>query len=323
MLLHVGGASTASVLVAVTVIFLLIFSMSFAFGPVPEGKRRYSGEWMSAWLKASAPRLAVAFVFSALLFTGSALFGGDNSNGTAGAVSCEQTLSPVTGNEVTTTRVLLAADGMQQIETAATEGDRDRVRTLFFTSDAHNLTHDLDPVLRPLDDSLGRQLCEQVIGLEEQMASDFDNPTVAQLAKDISATLLEAQQIFRGNTTTPGPGTGPCEQPLVSVTDEPLAEGRLNDAIAALRETADLARSGDNESASAKFYNQDAHNISHDIDGPLRQQNLELAIDLCLSILEIERNFGSISYDAEVVATEADRSADLLQQAGEEMRILS
>jgi hypothetical protein len=317
MLLHVGGASATSVLIAVFVIFLLIFSMSFAFGPIPEGKRRFSGEWMAAWLRASLPRLLVAGVFSGLLFTGSALSGNGQD---ATATSCDQPLPPVTGNAVTDARVLQAIDGMEQIAGAARADDRDRVRTLFFTGDAHNLTHDLDPVLRPLAPETGRALCERVIALEEQMAGEFETQTVAQLAGQIAARLQEARPFLQQTSGTPVVAAGPCASPLAAATSEPLTEARIRAAIAQFELLAEAAPESDLEGAAQLFFGA-AHNITHDIDPPLRAENPELAIELCNAVLTIEQALAS-AYDGDAVARQATASARLLEEAGKELRIL-
>ncbi len=192
MILHVGGASTVAVLVVVIAIFSLIFAMSFAVGTVPEGQRRLSGEWFSAWFRASLPRFIVAGAFSALLFVGSSLSGS-------------------------------------------------------------------------------------------------------------------------GSTTNPG-ASGPCAFPLGVIGVQPLTNERVVAAVAAFRETAEIARTGDLTGASEAFFG-DAHNISPDIDGPLRDADPGLAVDLCDSVLEIERQFATTA-DTTVIAAGSETSAGLLEEAG-------
>lgn len=192
MILHVGGASAVAVLVVIIAIFSLIFAMSFAVGTLPEGQRRFSGQWLSAWFRASLPRIIVAGAFSTLLFVGSALSGSSS-------------------------------------------------------------------------------------------------------------------------TTDPG-ASGPCAFPIGAVGVQPLTDERLVAAVAAFRETAEIARTGDATGAGEAFFG-DAHNISHDIDGPLRDADPGLAVDLCESVLEIERQFATTA-DTTVIADESETSAGLLDEAG-------
>jgi hypothetical protein len=201
VILHVGGASTAAVLVTIVAIFFLIFATSFALGPVPEGRRRFSGDWFGAWFRASLPRLVIAGVFSALLFVGSSLSGGDDAT-------------------------------------------------------------DAQPVPAAFE---------------------------------------------------------PCAIAIGSIGAQPLTEERVVAAVAAFDETAELARTGDVGGANAVFLG-DAHNISHDIDGPLRDAAPALAVDLCESVLEIEQQFATAA-DTAVIANESETSARLLEEAGRVLRI--
>jgi hypothetical protein len=316
VLLHIGGASTAGVIVAVAVIFLMIFAMSFAFGAVPEGKRRFSRDWMVAWIRASLPRLVVAAAFSAAIGAG-AIVGGDSSNGAA--ADCGRPLAPYTGNPVTPSRLLGAIAGMQNIADAAREGDISRAQTIFYTQDAHALTHDIDPILRDAAPDLGRRLCEQVIALENEMTGTPDATAVAVRADSIAAILQEAQPYVSVQTRPPVTSGGVCDSPVAPVGGA-LTAARLETAIADMRETARLAATGDQAAAEAAFSGE-AHNITHDLDGPLRRENEELAIELCLSIIEIERSFGT-AYDAALVQREAEKSAGLLEDAGRALGII-
>ena len=112
----------------------------------------------------------------------------------------------------------------------------------------------------------------------------------------------------------------PCEKPIGAITSDPLTADRLQAVIAQLHEVSSLAESGDQAGAEALFAG-DAHNITHDIDGPLRGNNEQLAIDLCLAVTEIERNLGA-NYNAEIVASKAAETADYIEQGGRALGIL-
>jgi hypothetical protein len=67
----------------------------------------------------------------------------------------------------------------------------------------------------------------------------------------------------------------------------------------------------------------DAHNLSHDIDGPLRQADEPLAIELCQSVLNIEREFANVAPSREVIAAESAATAETIAEAGSVLGILS
>jgi hypothetical protein len=320
VLLHIGGASPAGVASVVAVIFLLIFAMSFAFGSVPEGGRRFTGPWFRAWLRASAPRFAIAGAFSVAIFTASALWGGGSSS----AANCESPLPPLSGGAITDSRLMLAIGSLNDMTEAANSGDASRVQTLFFTTDAHNLTHDIDRVLRQNDVDAAIKLCTHVIALENQMSGTPDLPTVSQRTNDIAADLRHARGVLAAiiiSTPVVTSGFDPCAQPLQAITTDQLTVQRLQKAIDDLRAAASFAQNGDQTGAQAAFVG-DPHNLSHDIDGPLRAADTDLAVELCQSVVQIELHLGD-KYDAQVMQTEATTAADLIQQAGQTLGILS
>ena len=312
MTLHIGGASTGAVLVVLIAIFSLIFAMSFAVGAVPEGQRRLSGEWFSAWFRASLPRFIVAGAFSALLFLGSSLTGSGNATD---ARICDAPLAPLTGQSVSDLRLNAAISGMRDIASAAREGDATAAQSLFFTTDAHNATHDVAGPLFSTDRDLARTLCESVVGLENEIAGDLRPEVIAAHAESTADTLQIARATLdlAADTSIPD-ASGRCAFPIVAIGVLPLTNERLVAAIASFRETAEVARAGDVTGASVAF-SGDAHDITHDIDGPLRSSDLDLAFAICESITEIERQFANAA-DTTVVAAESATSADLLEEAG-------
>ncbi|HEY5638915.1 MAG TPA: hypothetical protein VIW01_02590 [Dehalococcoidia bacterium] len=313
MSLHVGGASTAAVLVTVVAIFFLILAMSFAIGAVPEGQRRFSGEWCAAWFRASLPRIFAAGAFSTLLFVGSSLSG---SSDTTDAQICDLPLAPLTGQSITSLRLNAAVTGMQEIASAAREGDASAAQSLFYTSDAHNVSHDVAGPLFSADQDLARTLCESVVSLENEIAGELRPEVIAAHAGSTASALQVASAALNlGDDAKPIPGaSGPCALPVGAIGVLPLTDERLVAAVAAFRETAATARAGDVIEASEAFAG-DAHNITHDIDGPLRNADAALAVDLCESVSEIERQFATAA-DTTVIADEAEASAVLLEEAG-------
>ncbi len=313
MILHVGGASTAAVLVTVIAIFFLIFAVSFAIGSVPEGQRRFSREWSRAWFRASLPRFVAAAAFSTLLFVGSSLSG---SSSTTDAQTCDSPLAPLTANEVSRPRLDAAISGMQDIATAAAAGDAAAAQSLFFTTDAHNVTHDVAGPLFATDRTLARSLCESVVSLENEIAGTLRPEAIAEHAEAIAGTLQEAsEKLDLGATASPiSAASDPCALPISAIRLLPLTEDRLAEAVDAFRKTAEIARAGNAVGASEAF-GGDAHDITHDVDGPLRAADRDLAVALCESVLEIERQFATAA-DTAAIAAESETSAGLLEEAG-------
>lgn len=322
MMLHIGGASAGSVLVVLVVLFFLIFAVSFAFGGVPEGERRFSRAWSMAWLKASLPRMVAAGAFCALLFAGSALSGNSGGANGSAAATCDEQVAPLTGNAPTEARVIMAIDGMERMAEAAASNDADGARTIFFVEDAHNLTHDIDAVLRAQDQELAKQLCLSVIVLENQMAAaSMDTEVVAREAAQVAAILGDARTVIDFSSATPSLlGAGPCSGGVAAVTDQPLTKQRVEDAVASMEDVAALAGSGQAEAAQQLFF-LDAHTITHDIDGPLRRADEQLAIDLCEAVVAIETQISG-EFDPAEMESEAENAARLLEEAGTVLGIL-
>jgi hypothetical protein len=311
--LHIGGASAGTVLVSVIAIFFLIFAMSFAVGSIPEGHRRFTRKWFNAWFRASLPRIVIAGTFSALLFMGSALSGGSQSDASI-AATCESPLAPNTGRIVSEIRLANAISGMRDIASAARQGDMQTAQELFFTNDSHNVAHDIDAPLRLSNNSLARTLCEAVLRLEREMSADQPKPqTLADEAEAIALQLQAAQDSFDFATPEPIAGGGPCVNPVGAVTHQSLTTSRIEEAAATLRQVADLAESGETQGA-AQAFSGDAHNITHDIDGPLRVADQQTALDLCETIVALESEFAG-AQDEAVIAANARKVADLLEAA--------
>ncbi len=318
-LLHVGGTSTASIVVSIGVIFFLIFALSFAVGPIPEGAHRIGPTWAKAWFRASLPRLIVAGVFSGLLLVG-ALAGGDQST-TATAASCDRDVPPLTGQALTDARLLGAIDGMRRLGDAAEQRDIAGVQALFL-GDAHKFTHDIDAALRPVDEGLAKDLCLSVVVIENQMAGPLDTDVIAREADRVADYIQEARPVLDLSTDIkPSASTGSfCEQPVGAATTITLSSERLTAAAESLREMASKLEAGLEAEAYALF-GGDSHNVTHDIDAPLRAADEPLAVRLCENIVGVETRFGEVySVDERVEAARA--AADDIEAGGQALGIL-
>ncbi len=191
--LHFAGAHPASTGVTIGVVFVALFVLSFALGKLPPGQHRLSRAWLKQWFEASIPRLAIAAIFTGLIFGAGALAGGDDgasgNDATAVAGACGRPLSALTGNPVTSERISAAAEGMRAVQAAAETPDPQGAKATFF-GETHALTHDIDPPLRAVDPELARLLCESVVILEVELATQPDLARVAGAAA-ASATQLE------------------------------------------------------------------------------------------------------------------------------------
>jgi hypothetical protein len=323
LLLHIGGASTASIITTIVVIFFLIFAISFAFGPIPEGQRRFGSETIAAWFKASLPRLIVAGVFSGLLLAG-ALLSGDNGSSATSTSTCDTGVPPLTGQAATDERLLFAIDGTEKIADAARRGDLIQVQALF-AGETHNVMHDIDAPLRAADPSLAKDLCLSVVVVENQMVNELDAEVIARESDQIATYLRAARDLLDLPNTTPDVVIGVpsyCDQPLGAVTDQQLTDTRLRDAADALREAATAFEEGRNEDAQALFYS-DAHDVTHDIDGPLRAVDTTLAKKLCEEIVVIETQVATTGVtDAAPLVVAANAAADDIEAAGRALGIL-
>jgi hypothetical protein len=198
----------------------------------------------------------------------------------------------------------------------------DGAQSLFFSLDAHNLTHDIDAPLRAVDEGLARDLCRRVIVLENQMAGTLDVAVMEREARAIADMLAQARDVLANAPSPPSSASAldPCSNPIGSVTSDPLTTARLSSVINTYRQVAqDAPAAADGELRAA--FGGDAHNLSHDIDGPLRRADLQLALDLCHSVLQIEREFAG-DYNRDVIASESLAAAGILEEAGATLGIL-
>jgi hypothetical protein len=291
--------------------------MSFAFWRGPQAHRRWSGPWLSAWLSASAPRIGVAALFCVGLFVASSLSGGTDDDASGDDV-CSRGLSPITGQPLNDARLAAAIDGLVLLQAGADDGDFERVPVLLF-SDAHGVSHDIDATLRPLDSRLATDLCESIVILELEIAGDLNVDAVVREAGTAARLMEEARTLIGAseNTTSPSDDVSvadaACAEPIGRITDDPVTDQRIENAAAKMSSIAVAAVRGD-PSVMDGLFSSDAHNVTHDIDGPLRITNTDLAIELCLNVLELEIQLAG-QYDLDTIERVAVASADLLERA--------
>lgn len=193
ILLHFGGAGTYTAVATIAAVFVVLFALTFLVGSRPQGTATLSREWAARWLKASLPRLLITGVFCAGLFAASSLSGGART-ATLAERACEQPVAPFTTQPVTPERLRAAITGMGELAGAAGRGDVGGAQALFFGTDTHNVTHDIDAPLGEADQALSKDLCRSMVTLEMQLAGDHDMDIVRREA-ETSASLLEQAAI--------------------------------------------------------------------------------------------------------------------------------
>ena len=133
--------------------------------------------------------------------------------------------------------------------------------------------------------------------------------------QDESAATTSPTPVSTPQSTT----TGVCARPIQPLTSGPVTKGRLEAAVQKLNEVQQMADSGDTAAARAAFAG-DTHDITHDIDPPLRTADPVLARDLCESILILEQQFSG-EQDPQTIAAAAQVSAVLLKDSGRTLRL--
>lgn len=191
VLLHFGGVGAYTAAAVIAAMFAALFALSFIFGRRRKGSRVFSREWVETWVRASLSRLAVAAAFSGALFAASSLAGGGRA-ATLAERTCQQPTAPFTNSPVTRDRLQGAIAGMRRLAQGAAAGDRDGAPGLFFGTDAHNVTHDIDAPLRQRDAALGKDLCRSMVTLELQLSGDRKMDVVRREAESIAAILERA-----------------------------------------------------------------------------------------------------------------------------------
>ncbi len=116
---------------------------------------------------------------------------------------------------------------------------------------------------------------------------------------------------------TESPGTSICDQPLPALGSGQVNEEQFNMADAASDLVIRLADEGDVDGAYIAFF-PGVHDLTHNVDGPLRDSNDDLAIRLCIAVAQIEAEF-AFGGEAATVAEEAEGIRDLLRQAAAEL----
>jgi hypothetical protein len=136
--------------------------------------------------------------------------------------------------------------------------------------------------------------------------------TAFSVAVYVASTLSSGGSSGTADNTASG-GSAACARGIPALSSEPLTADRMQQSIDDLRGTAFAATAGDLDGARAHFFGP-AHNLTHDIDPPLRAVNPQLATQLCNTVLALETHLLEQKV-APTLASEAQTSADLVTRA--------
>jgi hypothetical protein len=100
-----------------------------------------------------------------------------------------------------------------------------------------------------------------------------------------------------------------CTRTIPSLTDQPVTESLFRAADDELSEMIDLAEAGDVNGAQVAFF--EPHNLTHNVDEPLRRMDEALAIRLCNEVVIIEEELVG-NRDSSVVAEQARKIREIL-----------
>jgi hypothetical protein len=114
------------------------------------------------------------------------LGGGDGNTGT-----CDTALAPLGTSDISQLGFQTEDAGLARVASAAAAGDLTTAEAAFY-GDIHNFTHNVDPPLRQIDESMAKDLCDKVIQIEEELAFNRRIDVIAALAESIREILQDA-----------------------------------------------------------------------------------------------------------------------------------
>lgn len=109
--------------------------------------------------------------------------------GGSGGSSCDKPLAPL-GSSVINAEAFVEEDaGLGRVLDLLSAGDRAGAEAAFY-GPVHNFTHNVDPTLREVDEALAKELCREVIDVENALTERAPNA-------EIMATLQRIREILR------------------------------------------------------------------------------------------------------------------------------
>jgi hypothetical protein len=116
-------------------------------------------------------------------------FGGGGGAGSP----CDNSLASLGQSEISQMGFQTEDVGLTRMIQAAQAGDLDGVQSAFF-GDVHNFTHNVDAPLREADEELAKELCEEIIKIEDEFVIDRRLSVIAGQATRIRELLRDAAE---------------------------------------------------------------------------------------------------------------------------------
>lgn len=88
--------------------------------------------------------------------------------------------------------------------------------------------------------------------------------------------------------TSGGSSDGTCDSPLPPLSNSVIDAEAFVEHDAELANIQALLSSGDVEGANAAFFGKPVHNFTHNVDPLVREQDSDLAKNLCRSVIDLE-----------------------------------
>ena len=115
---------------------------------------------------------------------------GGGSGGT-----CDSELSPLGSSQVDAEAFIQEDADLGRVILLLNGGDRSGAEAAFY-GPVHNFTHNADPPLREVDKDAAKALCEAVVDLEDSLATNAANATIAAGVQDVRDRLRDAAEIL-------------------------------------------------------------------------------------------------------------------------------
>ncbi len=110
-----------------------------------------------------------------------------------------------------------------------------------------------------------------------------------------------------------------CSQPLAPLGQGPITKQYFEVVAADIDSVISAAEQGDVDGAYVAFF-PGLHGLTHNVDGPLRDSNDDLATALCIAVAQIEAEF-AFGGEAATIAEEAESIRELLRQVAAELEL--
>jgi hypothetical protein len=116
-----------------------------------------------------------------------------------------------------------------------------------------------------------------------------------------------------------GGGSSVCDQPLLPQGESVISQTDFQTEDAGLTVVIDAARAGNIQAVNDAYYanNSEIHSFTYDVDQSLREENEELAKELCEAVIELEEELLDAQPSTDVILVDAWRVRFLLRAAAE------